>query len=88
MCIRAIEIDPWALEHVPDYFKTQQMCERAVEDKPYILKFVLDHSKTHTMCERAVENKTQEIYDKTIKDDSSSLQYLPNWFVKREGLDM
>ena len=26
--------------------------------------------------------------DKTLKDDSSSLQYAPDWFVTREGVDM
>ena len=34
MCIWATEIDPWALERVPDHFKTQEMCKSAVEDKP------------------------------------------------------
>ena len=26
--------------------------------------------------------------DKAVKKDSSSLQFVPDWFVKREGVDM
>ena len=32
--------------------------------------------------------KTQEICYKTVKDDSSSLQFVPDWFVTREWIDM
>ena len=32
--------------------------------------------------------KTQEICDEAVWDDSSSLQYVPGWFVTREGLYM
>ena len=26
--------------------------------------------------------------DKAVRDDSSSLQFVPDWFVTREGIDM
>ena len=29
-----------------------------------------------------------EICDKAVRDDSSSLQFVPDWFVTREGVDM
>ena len=32
--------------------------------------------------------KTKEMCDKAVKDDSSSLQFVLDWFVTREGLDM
>ena len=32
--------------------------------------------------------KTQKICDKAVKDDSSSLQFVPYWFVTWEGVDM
>ena len=32
--------------------------------------------------------KTQEICDKVVRDDSSSLQFVPDWFVVREQIDM
>ena len=30
----------------------------------------------------------QVICDKAVRDDPSSLQYVPDWFVTREGVDM
>ena len=32
--------------------------------------------------------KTQEMCDKAIKDDSSFLQLLSNWFITKEWIDM
>ena len=32
--------------------------------------------------------KTQETCEKAVKDDSSSLQYVSDWFVTREWVDM
>ena len=29
-----------------------------------------------------------EICDKAVRDDSSSLQFVPDWFVTREGVDV
>ena len=52
------------------------MCERVVENKPETLQVIANYFKT------------QEICDKAIKDDSSSLQYVPDWFVRREGIYM
>ena len=25
--MKALEVDPWQLNNIPDYFKTQKMCE-------------------------------------------------------------
>ena len=30
----------------------------------------------------------QEMCDKAVKDDSSSLQFVPDWFIIREWIDM
>ena len=30
MCEIVVEKDPWALEFVPNYLKTQKMCEKTV----------------------------------------------------------
>ena len=32
--------------------------------------------------------KTQEMCDKGVKDDSSFLQFVPNWFMTKEWIDM
>ena len=42
MCIKALEADPWQLNDIPDYFKTQKMCDKTVKDDPYFLQFVPD----------------------------------------------
>ena len=42
MCIKAVEVDPWQLYHVPDQYKTQEMCDKAVREYPFSLPFVSD----------------------------------------------
>ena len=32
--------------------------------------------------------KTQEMCDKAVKDDSSSLQFVPDWLVTQEQIDL
>ena len=41
LCIRAVEVDPWHLYRVPDYF-TQEMCDKAFEEGPSSLIYILD----------------------------------------------
>ena len=55
MCNEVVHIEPYALEFIPDHFKTQKMCNEAVEAGPCNLKFVPDHVKTQEMCEKAIE---------------------------------
>ena len=52
------------------------MCKETIKESSYNLKFVPDYLKNQVMCERAVE------------DDPSSLQYVLDWFVTREGVNM
>ena len=42
MFVEALELDPWQLNNIPDYFKTQKMCDKAVKDDPSSLQFVSD----------------------------------------------
>ena len=60
-----------------DYLNTQELCERVVENNPYMLKFVPGHYKIKEMCNKVVK-----------KDDRYFLQYVPNWFVTREQIQM
>ena len=46
---------------------------KAIDVDPYFLELILDHFKTQETC------------DKTVKEDSFSLQYFPNSFVTRGG---
>ena len=42
LCIRALEVDPWALNDIPDYLKTQKMCNETVRNDPSSLQLVPD----------------------------------------------
>ena len=53
------------------------MCEKAFE-KPWLL--LLEYAPNYF--------KTQEACDKAVRDDSSSLQFVLNWFLTSKGLDM
>ena len=58
-------------------YKTEGMCCSAVRRKPYTLVYVVpDHLKTQEMCHKAVKN------------DSSFLQCVPDWFITKEWIDM
>ena len=52
------------------------MCEKAVENDPEALEFVSAHFKT------------QEICNETIEVCPWSLEYIPDWLVTREAVDM
>ena len=49
---------------------------KALEAGSWLLNDVPDHFKM------------QEICDKAVRDDSSYLRYVPDWFVTREGVYM
>ena len=53
----------------PDCFKTEKLCIEVVEVDPWQLKDVSDHFKK------------QKMFDKAVKDDPSSLRFVPHWFV-------
>ena len=51
------------------------MCIKAAWVDPSFLRLVPDQYKTQEICERVVE------------DDSSSLQYLPDWFATQQQIN-
>ena len=96
MCNEAVRTKPLSLAYVPDHFKTQDMCNEAVRNKLCMLLFVPDHFwMQEEMCNeimRTMPNafhripdrfKTQKC-DKAVKYDSFSLQFVPDWFIRRE----
>ena len=52
------------------------MCNEALEVNSWLLYDVPDYLKTQKMC------------DKVVEDDSSSLQFVPDWFVTLEQIDI
>ena len=60
---------PEAFHRVPNRFKTQEMCEKTVKADQLGLKVVLSHLKP------------TEMYNAAMKEDPSSLIYVPDWFV-------
>ena len=45
MCNKAVRMDPYSLEFVPDHLKTQEVCDEAVHREPYTLRYVPDKLK-------------------------------------------
>ena len=74
--IEAVKKYPLLLEYIPDHLKTQGMCDDAVSKGSYNLKYVPGHLKTEKMCKKAFE------------DDPEALQFVSNWFVTQEQLDI
>ena len=64
MCEESSHKYPYALEYVPDKFKTLEMCEKAVTEDPYALKYVPDWFITLEICvidlKRKIESKNIE----------------------------
>ena len=60
---------------IPDHL-TLKMYNKAVRNNPWLIGRVPDNVKTHGIC------------DKAIEDDPSFLQFIPDWFVTRVGIDM
>ena len=55
MCIKAADVDTYALGDVPDHLKTHRKCDRVVPNNPYTLQHVPDHFKTQEICDKAIE---------------------------------
>ena len=51
MCNDAVDVNPWLLSDVPNYFKTQKMCDDVVLRKSYFLQFVPDWFFTQEQLE-------------------------------------
>ena len=74
-CDRIMRTMPGAFHHIPNRFKTQEMCLKAAEADSLNLGNVPDHFKT-------------QMRDATVRDDPSSLIYIPNWFVRQPQVNM
>ena len=78
---------------VPDHFWMQEMCNEIMGTMADAFHRIPDHVKTQERFKKAVEVdpsflqldhfKMKEISDKVVKDDSSSLQFVPDWFITR-----
>ena len=42
MCIRAVDDNPFTIQYIPDWYKTQKICDKVVVDNPDALEFVPD----------------------------------------------
>ena len=76
MCNDAVDVNPWLLSDVPNYFKTQEMCNDAVDVNPWLLSDVPNYFKTQKMCDDVVLRK------------SYFLQFVPDWFFTQEQLEI
>ena len=95
MCDEAVRTEPRSLAYVPDRCKTEEMCNKIIRTMPNAF-----HRKTQEMCINTVEVDprqlkdvpghfiTQGMCDKAARDYIFSLQFVPNWFVAREQIDI
>ena len=77
MCIKAVEVNPYMLQDVPNNFKAQEMCEKAVDDCPWLLRFVPDHFKTQEMCNEVVCNRSYTL--RFVLDQFVTQQQVEIW---------
>ena len=100
MCIEGVEIDPWSLGDVLDYFKTQERFKEKFEEEPYTLECVPDQYITQEMCDTGMcinpasafflipdHFKTQGMCIKAVEVDPWSLEYVPDCFKTQEMCD-
>ena len=57
MCNKAVRMEPYLLEFVPDHLNTPEMCNKTVRINPYTLKYVPDHLETLETYNEAVRIK-------------------------------
>ena len=67
---------PNAFRRIPDQFKTQEMCNKATEVDPWQVKDVPNHFKIQELC-----NKGMKYY-------LYSLQFVPDWSVTQQQIDI
>ena len=72
MCDEAMHIEPLSLTYDPYRFRTQEMCDEAVHKKLCMILFVPNLSWNYEMC-----NKIMRTMSDAVRDDSSSLQFVP-----------
>ena len=70
MCDEAVSNNPAVFFLDSDLFKMQGMCIKALEVDPWIVYNIPDNLKTQEMCDKAIK-----------KNNPSSLQFIPDWFV-------
>jgi hypothetical protein len=89
-CLEAVKQNGYALEYVPDEFKTAEMYLEAVkQDSRYTLQYVPDELKTAELCLIAVKEdgmalesvpsklKTAELCLEAVKRNDAALQFVP-----------
>ena len=77
MCSEVVRKESYMIHFVPDHFWMQKMCNEIIRNMPEdALYYIPDHLKTQKMCE------------KEVKDNSSSLHFVPDWFVTQEEIKM
>ena len=91
MCDKAVDNYAYALEFIPDCYKTQKMCNKAINTYPSPILFVPECYKTQEMCDKAVNTcccflfhsvpdqyKTQEMCDTVVSEDPFMLFNCPD----------
>ena len=91
-CERAVE-RPMAAERYPWSLQDGENVWKCLGKNPWCLKYVPDHFKTEKMCKKALEDDKDHFQslgmcEQVAEERTYLLQYVPDWFVTREGLYM
>ena len=80
----------YALEFLPEHFKTQEICNEVVKADPYTLQYVPDNLKTHEMFISAVEKylyslrlildhlRTKMMCERVVEEEPDTLEFIPD----------
>jgi len=69
-----VEYCGYALQYVPNEFKSKELCETAVNISGSSLKYVPEELKIDDICQKAVQN------------DSSALEFVPLHLISMENM--
>ena len=93
LCNKAVDNYRYALESVPECYKTQEMCDKELTDVfLYLILFLINIKLKKSVTELFLKilfflivhcsdkYKTQTICDESADDSLSELKPIPNWF--------
>ena len=75
MCNEAVRNSLYMIYSVPDHFWMQEMCNEVIRTMSDAFHYNIP-----------VRLKTQEMCKKAVKDNPSSLQFVPDWFATQQQI--
>ena len=85
MCHEAVRREPYALELIPDHFKTQEMCDTALKEDPYMLNDVPGRNLWRGSDERSMHTGINSCSGVILQWGKTHTRWNPvaDWFVRQ-----